>query len=314
MQFISGASFWIPDSSAPSEWLEHAPFAFWIFEVLRPRVVVDVGSTDGAALSTFKQAAQAMCLGTKLHSVSGTLEDGTAELGDHSIDLLHIDCLGTPRETYPAWQKKLSSASVVLFYGVNHHSALPVIADSHRNFVFPHGLGMAVVAAGTGLPLEIQDLLEARANQSSKERIQAAYERLGRSFKVSLSPDSRERESAVYGDDLVSGLNNRIREAEAKIRDLENQLKILDAQETHKREMILDVLSSRVGQIRAEIEQPYVAEIERLKGVVAATSMDLNFYKTEYLKAVRSRSWKLTSPLRGEGTLFDLFRSSTAAK
>ena len=49
---LSPASFWLPEQLGPQHsWVEHAPFAFWLAEALRPRIIVELGTCQRAAES-----------------------------------------------------------------------------------------------------------------------------------------------------------------------------------------------------------------------------------------------------------------------
>lgn len=149
------ASFLVPDRIVdPPSWLGHVSFAFWIMDVLRPRVLVELGTRPGNSYSAFCQAAQTLgapvaCHAVACHGVACCGDDGvhedlaawhdqryaafsrlmrmTAEqaaehFADGAVDLLHID--GTPaydaaRRVFETWLPKMSSRGVVLLYGVN---------------------------------------------------------------------------------------------------------------------------------------------------------------------------------------------------
>ena len=67
---ISAASFWTPIWVRPeSEWLEHAPFGFWLTDALRPRTIVDLGTHSGYSLAVFCQAVQAVGLDCRCYGV-----------------------------------------------------------------------------------------------------------------------------------------------------------------------------------------------------------------------------------------------------
>src|SRR5258708_4194521 len=54
----SSASFWLPDLMVASAWLEHAPFAFWLVDALRPSSIVELGVHHGFSYFAFCQAVQ----------------------------------------------------------------------------------------------------------------------------------------------------------------------------------------------------------------------------------------------------------------
>jgi hypothetical protein len=141
----------------PSAWLGHTPFAFWLIEVLRPRLVVEVGVDTGNAYCAFLEAVHALGLDTRCfgmdewkgdeHAEHGG-DDAYQELRDYhdprygsfstllrssaddalhsfaegSIDLLHIDgchSYEVVSDTFKAWLPKASSRAIVLFHNTN---------------------------------------------------------------------------------------------------------------------------------------------------------------------------------------------------
>ena len=124
--FWSEASLWNPDWIGPSSWLEHAPFAFWITQAIRPKKLVELGTHHGFSYLAFCQAVQRLELGTACYAVdtwrgdehSGfyseeiflslsayhdrrysnfsrllrmKFDEAVAYFEDKSVDLLHID-------------------------------------------------------------------------------------------------------------------------------------------------------------------------------------------------------------------------------
>jgi GT2 family glycosyltransferase len=149
--------FWTPDYLDISAWIEHIPFAFWIIEVLKPKVVVELGVHNGPSYFAFCQAVKkldiiATCYGvdtwkgdehsgfyeeevfdkvmeynTREYSRFSTLIRSTFdEAKDYfvaaSIDLLHIDGLHTyeaVKHDFEAWRPKLTAKSIVIFHDIN---------------------------------------------------------------------------------------------------------------------------------------------------------------------------------------------------
>ena len=68
-KYLSPISFLKPDYIRTSFWLGHAPFAFWLMENLRPRIVVELGTEGGYSYFAFCQAVKHMNLKAHCHAV-----------------------------------------------------------------------------------------------------------------------------------------------------------------------------------------------------------------------------------------------------
>lgn len=144
-----------PRFLVPSGWNEHVPFAMALVDILRPRVLAEIGRSDGAAYCAFCEAVLALGLDTRCrtfirwqgsgqpggevtqipeelrahHDVlyghfSKLLErapaEGIPEFADGSIDLLHMDGYQGHEATkhdFEEWLPKLSGRGVVLIHG-----------------------------------------------------------------------------------------------------------------------------------------------------------------------------------------------------
>lgn len=138
----------------PYAWVGHMPFARVLVNIMKPDVIVELGTHTGNSFCTFCQAVEEAGLDTscygvdtwagdiqagfygndvyeKLQSYVEATYDRSAKLlrmffdealdviKDDSIDLLHIDGLHTyeaVRHDYDTWKPKLSSRGVVLFH------------------------------------------------------------------------------------------------------------------------------------------------------------------------------------------------------
>ena len=156
-RLILPAMFWRPAYLPLSAWLEHVPFAFWLIDAMRPRVVVELGTHNGGSYFAFCQAVDRLGLDTRCFAVDSwkgdahsgfyseevfttvssynnnaysafsrlvrsDFDQAAAHFQSSSIDLLHIDGLHTlerVRHDFETWLPKLSDKAVVLLHDTN---------------------------------------------------------------------------------------------------------------------------------------------------------------------------------------------------
>jgi hypothetical protein len=147
----------LPDYDCPSEWIEYAPFAFWICEALRPIRFVELGTHHGYSYFAFCQAIDRLRIGTTAYAIDtwkgdehtgfydesvfrsvsmwnekrysafsslirSTFDDAVDYFADGSVDLLHIDgrhFYDNVEHDFTLWRPKLTEDAVVLFHGTN---------------------------------------------------------------------------------------------------------------------------------------------------------------------------------------------------
>jgi methyltransferase family protein len=145
----------------PLSWAGHIPIAMLLVDLLRPRLVVELGTFCGNSYNAFCQAVDSLELTTRCYAVDTwegdlqaghydsqvydrlrayqesryghfstllkmTFDDALSRFEPNSIDLLHIDGLHTyeaVRHDFETWQPKLSDQAVVLFHDTSVHQA-----------------------------------------------------------------------------------------------------------------------------------------------------------------------------------------------
>ena len=137
-----------------SAWLEHGPFALWLVQALRPRLIVELGTHNGYSFCCFCEQMQKSKIGGRAIAVdtwrgdehAGAYSDDVYKklaayvatnyadftelkrmyfsealpsVADGSIDLLHVDgrhFYDDVVEDFTSWVPKLSDRAVVLFH------------------------------------------------------------------------------------------------------------------------------------------------------------------------------------------------------
>jgi hypothetical protein len=155
--FLRPSMFLRPAYLAQSAWLEHLPFAFWLTEAQRPRIIVELGTHYGPSYFAFCQAVRQLGLDTACYAIDtwkgdehagfygedvfaavqtynnshysafstlvrSSFDDALHHFADGSIDILHIDGHHTyesVRHDFENWRPKLSDQAIVLLHDTN---------------------------------------------------------------------------------------------------------------------------------------------------------------------------------------------------
>ncbi|WP_232331260.1 class I SAM-dependent methyltransferase [Agromyces laixinhei] len=154
--WLSPASYWQPAHIVTSAWLEHAPFAFWLADAVRPRRIVELGTHYGFSFFVFSEAARRLEIDMEIyaldtwegddhsghygdevfesvkevvdreysrtsHLLRGLFEHSRSLIPDDSVDLLHIDGrhgYDDVKQDFEQWRDSVREGGIVLFHDV----------------------------------------------------------------------------------------------------------------------------------------------------------------------------------------------------
>ena len=216
--FLLRSMFWRPTWLADSSSVEHIPFALWLVEVARPRLVVEVGIGQAVTYFAFCQAVDRLRLDTRCHGLYTSsdvraasaeyeaarlhnevhfaafsrlsccdVSQGPESFSAASIDLLHLNGTLASMEDFDAWLPKLSDRALVLIHGTENRESPCETADlyaalKHRypHFDFAQGEGLGLLGVGAQRAPLTSQLFAANDGEHLRQGVQEMFARLGR--------------------------------------------------------------------------------------------------------------------------------------
>lgn len=303
-----------PDRVSHSHWMSHIPFAFWLTDILRPSIFVELGAYTGVSFCAFCQRIAELKLGCQAYAIDtwqgdanmgaypeavyedlanyvaanyagfaslirSTFAAAAPQFEDGSIDLLNIDGCHTEEAMladFELWLPKLSSRGVILMHDIS--ARLPgyggVAAWRKISANFPS----FAFTHGYGLGLVL-------AGDNCPQALQDL---------CAMQPD----EQALFA--------NRFQQ-QGRIYEKLFWLEQKRSQEQHNAEAAASRAAAANSDLQAEnTELRRLLEKERLERLTEREKM-----REEVTNAIlaanaleSSLSWKLTAPLRKMASLF----------
>ncbi|MGH9834160.1 MAG: class I SAM-dependent methyltransferase, partial [Blastocatellia bacterium] len=279
------AIFTLPEyATRVRECSEHIPFAAFAISVLRPKLVVELGTVDGDFYSAMCQVVKEQGLEADCYAVvDKTLDAAQADLRDYhqnnfgafshfilseeaaayfpdgSIDLLHINVAHDGQRLFVTWTPKLSRQGVVMIQGQqttrqakrrNDFQAAKALARAHFEFI--HGGGFKVLAVGEAVSEEFLEFLTAAVEEPEKTR--GFFANLGRALA--------ERLQARRQLGALSGENDELK---VKLAQTERTLKLVNERLEARTREIETVTTSLSYKAKTRILSVYMRLPYRLR-------------------------------------------------
>jgi GT2 family glycosyltransferase len=231
----------------------HEPFLRWLVGAMRPRCLVELGTTTGSSYFALCQAVVDAGLVAEARAVSATgrpsddpalspdrinalsysafstlveapLDEAADFFRDGTIDLLQLRDLGDAGHAAALWERfrpKLSGHAVVLVHGIaagpRWPAMMPVwealLQAGHPHIEFRHGEGLGVVALGTKIAEPIAAMCALEAAGSAMA-LRERFARLGERSELACLLSQAQRSAAIAREHHVAALTEALEHTE----------------------------------------------------------------------------------------------------
>lgn len=255
----SRAMFWRPKYLCESSWLDHLPFAFWLIESIKPKILVELGVGTGASYFAFCQAMDKLNVDGRCYGIdqwqttehaqqqftqvqrynkeqyeefSRLVSDSWRQAADHflnsSVNLLHLNTADAELpllEIFQQWLPKLSSDAVVLLHHSQNTQLLQVQAlkkqlqSEHRHFEFMQQHGLLVVAIKEMPSLSFERLMDIHPGDKTYEVVQSVFSRLGKACAETMNAEEARKLVAQVSEELL-GTQQQLSDRQLRIDSL----------------------------------------------------------------------------------------------
>ena len=283
--WLSPASYWQPARIVSSAWLEHAPFAFWLMDELRPRSVVELGTHWGFSFFVFAEAVRRLGIETEVSALDSW--EGDDQAGFYGEDV-YESVRSTAEQEYPGFTRLLRG------YFSDSRPSWPTTASTCSTST--DGTATRMHARTTSSGARPSETAASSSSTTSRSTGTAsASGSLGgaraAASVVRLLPRprprrARRRRRAERGPGRP--LRCRCRDGARRACDVRAPRRAVVA-----RQAKLEAMPAEMDSLHLVVES-LTGEIDRLKGVIGQREAAIDEYR-------RSTSWKVTRPLRAVG-------------
>ena len=325
----------------PDAWVGHMPFAYWLIQKLRPSTFVELGTHTGNSYFSFCQSIQENNIDSKAYAVDTwegdahagyydesvftdvhqinqsysafstllrtTFDSASEYFEDGSVDLLHIDGLHTyeaVKHDFETWLPKISDKGVVLFHDTNVrrddfgvYRLWSELSKEYNSLEFYHSHGLGILefssSANSILP----------ANESERLELREMFSLLSSQMLIRFERDSlvSERDSLIKSNPLRFG-SSGVQDHGPKLSE-----EILPDNELSLARLNEELVRSKYRE--TILEKSLVSRIQSIHQSLDELSNELDRTSRDLRDVYRSRSWRLTRPLRAAASFLRKLRA-----
>ena len=283
--WLSPASYWQPARIVSSAWLEHAPFAFWLMDELRPRSVVELGTRWGFSFFVFAEAVRRLGIETEISALDSW--EGDDQAGFYGEDV-YESVRSTAEQEYPGFTRLLRGYFSDSRLLVADDSVDLLRIDGRHGY---EGCTRGLRAVALDRPRRrLRPIPRHRGVRGLLRRLAALGGARAAASVVRLLPRprprrARRRRRAERGPGRP--LRCRCRDGARRTCDVRAPRRVV------ARQAKLEAMPAEIDSLDLVVES-LTGEIDRLKGVIGQREAAIDEYR-------RSTSWKVTRPLRAVG-------------
>ena len=318
----------------PDAWVGHMPFAYWIIQKLRPSTFVELGTHTGNSYFSFCQSIQENNIDSKAYAVDTwegddhagyydesvfrdvhqinqsysafstllrtTFDSASEYFEERSVDLLHIDGLHTykaVKHDFETWLPKMSDTGVVLFHDTNVrrddfgvYRLWSELSKEYNSLEFYHSHGLGI------LELSSSDNSVLPADESERLALREMFSLLSSQMLIRF-----ERDSLIKSNSLRFG-SSEVQDHGPKLLE-----KILPENELSVARLNEELARSKYRE--SILEKSLVSRIQSIHQSQEELSNELERTLSDLRDVYRSRSWRLTRPLRATTSFLRKFRA-----
>jgi len=295
--------FWPARYRRESSFLYHMPLAFWLMDVVKPNILIEVGLDDGQGYFGFCQAMERLnmagrCYGFSEEAPEETLlthnnenyqefstiaERPAAEalrrFKDGTIDVLVVNT-ALPEETLKSladvWSRKLSDRSVILLHNYLDQPQEAVVQEmidemnaKNRIITFEKESGLAVVLHGKQQDERLEHLAGIEFGTPEYNMVHSVFNRLGNAHYYEWSSRKFEKEARAA--------RGQAKQALADLKAKEEALETVRS-ELNSLKTAYEARSEKVAEMQAslfDLQQEHAKEDAKLREQVLSLQTSL---------------------------------------